>query len=66
MQKETTEIVEKMVRALKGKGESFALGYLEVFISNLIKDHVKDPIELEMLRMRMLGIGIDALIDVKK
>mgnify|MGYP006297138673 CR=1 FL=1 len=66
MKKETDEIVGKMVRALQGKGDKYALGFLEVFMANLIKDYVTDPIELKMLRMRMLTIGIDAMIDVKK
>jgi hypothetical protein len=64
--KETSEIVSKMVYALSKKNKDYAIGYLETFISNLINDHVKDPVELEFLRLRMLTIGIDQLIDTKK
>jgi hypothetical protein len=64
--KETSEIVSKMVYALSKKNKDFALGYLETFLTNLIEDHVKDPVELEFLRVRMLMIGIDNLIDTKK
>jgi hypothetical protein len=66
MRKETSEIVGKMVYALSKKNKDYALGYLETFLTNLIEDHVKDPVELEFLRVRMLMIGIDNLIDTKK
>lgn len=60
---ETREIVGKMVYALEKNSKSYALGYLETFLAGLIEEHVKDPVKLEMLRMRMLTIGIDALLD---
>lgn len=63
---ETSEIVGKMVYALSKKNKDYALGYLETFLTNLIDEHVKDPTELSFLRMRMLAIGIDQLIDVKE
>ena len=64
--KETGEVVAKMIYALEKNSKSYALGYLETFLTGLIDEHVKDPVKLEMLRMRMLAIGIDALLDAKK
>lgn len=64
--KETSEIVQKMVKGLSYHNKDYALGYLESFIVNLIENNVKDSTELSMLRMRMLGIGIEHLIDAKK
>lgn len=63
---ETNQIVAKMVKGLASYNKDYAIGYLESFISNLINDNVKDESELNMLRIRMLGIGIEHLIDAKK
>lgn len=60
---ETAEIVGKMVYALEKRSKSYALGYLETFMTGLINEYVTDPVKLEMLRTRMLAIGIDALLD---
>ena len=63
---ETSQIVAKMVKGLAAYNKDYAIGYLETFISNLINDNVKDESELNVLRIRMLGIGIEHLIDAKK
>lgn len=62
---ETKDVVSKMIHALRLKDKDIALGYLEVFVSDLINDYVTDPIKLEMLRIRMLNTGINALLDMK-
>lgn len=63
---ETADIVSKMVSGLSAKGDKYALGYLESFITGLIDGYVNDPIKLEFIRIKMLAAGIDSLIDVKK
>lgn len=60
--KETTG---KMISALRKHGDEYAAGYLESFIVGLIVKHVTDPIEVTMVKMRMLNIGINAILDAK-
>jgi hypothetical protein len=60
------DCVGRMIHGLQSVGKDYALGYLESFIVQLIRDHVSDPLEQEKLRLRMLMIGIDALLDAKK
>ena len=62
---ETNEVVNRMVRGLESVSKDYALGYLESFLSGLIDEHVTDPVKLGMLRMKMLAVGIDALIDAR-
>jgi hypothetical protein len=66
MKKENAEIVGKMVSALSKNGSDYALGYIESFLTGVIDEFVTDPIKVEQLRLRMLLIGIEALIDAKK
>lgn len=63
---ENHDCVGKMISGLQSVGKDYALGYIESFIVQLMRDHVKDPLEAEKLRLRMLMIGIDALLDAKK
>lgn len=64
---DTKDAIDRMVRGLvKGHGYCYATGYLESFLAGVIDDHVKDPIALEKLRMRMVFIGIDKLLDAPK
>ena len=60
---ETSEVVGKMVSGLQRVSSDYALGYLESFITDLVQTHVKDPVQLEKLRLQMLMIGIDHLCD---
>jgi hypothetical protein len=56
-----------MVKGLvKGEGYAYATGYLESFLTEIIDNNVKDQTEKSMLKIRMLDIGINQLLDSKK
>jgi hypothetical protein len=64
---QTQDVVEKMVKGLVSSGgPSFALGYLQTFMANVIDRNVTDKAKLETLRIEMLGIGINYLLDAKQ
>lgn len=59
--KELDANLAKMVKALAKKGDSYALGYLESFLSGIIAQYVTDPVAFERVQKRMLNITIDAM-----
>jgi len=64
---QTQDVVEKMVKGLVASGgPSFAIGYLQTFMANVIDRNVTDKAKLETLRIEMLGIGINYLLDAKQ
>jgi hypothetical protein len=66
MKTETQAAVSRLVKALVKKGgNGYAVGFLETYIADMIDHVVTDPIQLEMLRIKMLGDGIDALLDMR-
>lgn len=61
---DTKACVKKMVNSLvKSNGYPYAAGYLESFLVEILDKHVKDKTELEMIKIRMLDIGINQLLD---
>ena len=63
---QTRDALSKMIKGLrKCGGDEYTLGYLESFVETIIHEYVKDQSDLSMLRMRMLGVGIEHLIDAK-
>lgn len=63
---ENRDVVGKMITGLQRNGSDYALGYLESFIVKLMDDFVKDPLDLERIRLRMLAAGINGLLDAEK
>ena len=64
MTNDTAEVCRKMVNALiKAKGEQFALGYMDSFLSGVIDRYVTDENELTMLKIEMLGIACEYALD---
>ena len=64
MTNDTSEICRKMVNALvKAKGDQFALGYVDSFLSGVISRYVTDETELTMLKIEMLGIACEYALD---
>lgn len=64
---ETKEVVSKMVHGLVASGgEKFALDFMEMFMTDIITDNVTDPMKLNMLRIMMMSVGIDHLMDAKE
>ena len=59
--KELDANLKKMVKALTKKGDNYALGYLESFLSGIIAQYVTDPVAFERVQKRMLNITIDAM-----
>ena len=61
---DTGKSASKMVRALvESKGHPFTVGYLEVFMTDIIQRYVKDENELTLLKIEMLAIACDQLLD---
>jgi hypothetical protein len=64
MTNDTSEVCKKMVNALfKAKGEQFALGYIDSFLSGVIDRYVTDENELTMLKIEMLGIACEYALE---
>ena len=64
MTNDTFEVCRKMVNALvKAKGEQFALGYMDSFLSGVIDRYVTDKNELTMLKIEMLGIACEYALE---
>ena len=64
MTNDTSEVCRKMVDALvKAKGEQFALGYMDSFLSGVIDGYVTDENELTMLKIEMLGIACEYALE---
>lgn len=59
--KELDANLKKMVEALTKKSDSYALGYLESFLSGIIAQYVTDPVAFERVQKRMLNVTIDAM-----
>jgi hypothetical protein len=65
----TDKIVSSLVSALvdskadRAYGASYALGYLEVTFSDIVRRYVKDEFELKMLHIELLNKIIDAKLN---
>lgn len=59
--------VKRMVDALvKAKGYAYTAGCLETMLIDIIRTHVKDESQLQMLSIRFLGTACESLLDAKK
>jgi hypothetical protein len=64
MTHDTTEVCRKMVNALrKAKSDEFALGYMEVFLGDVITRYLTDEKELTLLKIEMLGIACEYALE---
>lgn len=61
---DTKDCVARMIKGLVKKGGyAYTTGYLESFLTEIIDRNVKDESEKSMIKIRMLDIGINALLD---
>jgi hypothetical protein len=64
MNNDTGEVCTKMVDALcKSRGHIYAVGYIESFLAGVINRYVTDERELTLLKIEMLGISCNQLLD---
>jgi len=61
-----SETARKMVSTLvRVKGNQYTVGYLESLLVSVIERNVTDPEKLYMLRLELMDIGINTILDEK-
>jgi hypothetical protein len=59
--------VKRMVDAMvKAKGYAYTTGCLETMLIDLIRTHVKDESQLQMMHIRFLGRACECLLEAEK